>query len=83
MHSETMDKTDTQDFKTVAKFSEPVPAEIVAGMLRDNGIPAAVFGASSPYPCLNYVHPIEGKVNEDDYEKAVSLIPEEYRLKEE
>ena len=48
-----METTDTQKFKTVAKFSEPVPAEILAGMLRDNGIPAGVFGASSPYPCLN------------------------------
>ena len=66
-----MDKTDRQEFKTVAKFSEPVPAEIVAGMLRDNGIPAGVFGASSPY------------VNSDDYEKAVSIIPEEYRMQEE
>ena len=78
-----MDKTDTQKFKTVAKFSEPLPAEIVAGMLRDNGIPAAVFGASSPYPCLNYAQPIEVKVNADDYEKAVALIPEEDRLQEE
>ena len=33
-----METTDTQKFKTVAKFSEPVPAEILAGMLRDNGI---------------------------------------------
>ena len=78
-----MEKTDTQQFKTVAKFSEPVPAEIVAGMLRDNGIPAGVFGASSPYPCLNYAQPIEVKVNADDFEKAVSLIPEEYRLQDE
>jgi hypothetical protein len=52
-------------------------------MLRDNGIPAGVFGASSPYPCLNYAHPIEVKVNTEDYEKAVSLLPEEYRLQEE
>ena len=78
-----METNDTQDFKTVAKFSEPVPAEIVAGMLRDNGIPAGVFGASSPYPCLNYAHPIEVKVNAEDFEKAVSLIPEEYRLQDE
>ena len=78
-----METTDTQNFKTVAKFSEPVPAEIVAGMLRDNGIPAGVFGASSPYPCLNYAQPIEVKVNADDFEKAVSLVPEEYRLQEE
>lgn len=78
-----MEKTDNQQFKTVAKFSEPVPAEIVAGMLRDNGIPAGVFGASSPYPCLNYTQPIEVKVNADDFEKAVSLVPEEYRLQEE
>ena len=78
-----METTDTQDFKTVAKFSEPVPAEIVAGMLRENGIPAGVFGASSPYPCLNFAQPIEVKVNAEDFEKAVSLIPEEYRLQEE
>ena len=78
-----MDKTENQEFRTVAKFSEPVPAEIVAGMLRDNGIPAGVFGASSPYPCLNYAQPIEVKVNADDFEKAVSLVPEEYRLQEE
>ena len=71
------------DFKTVAKFSERMPAEIVAGMLNDNGVPAGVFGADSSYPCLNYALPIEVKVNADDYEKAVALIPEEYRLKEE
>ena len=78
-----METTDTQTFKTVAKFSEPIPAEILAGALRDNGIPAGVFGASSPYPCLNYAQPIEVKVNAEDYEKAVSIIPEEYRMKEE
>ena len=78
-----MKTTDTQKFKTVAKFSERMPAEIVAGMLNDNGVPAGVFGADSSYPCLNYALPIEVKVNADDYEKAVSLIPEEYRMKEE
>ena len=77
-----MEKTDTQEFKTVATFSEPIPAEILAGMLRENGIPAAVFGASSPYPCLNYAQPIEVKVNAEDYEKAVALVPEEDRLPE-
>ena len=46
-----MDKTDTQKFKTVAKFSERMPAEILAGMLNDNGIPAGVFGADSSLAC--------------------------------
>ena len=78
-----METTDSQKFKTVAKFSEPVPAEIVAGMLRDNGIPAGVFGASSPYPCLNYAQPIEVKVNADDFERALALVPEEDRSVEE
>ncbi len=78
-----METTDTQTFKTVAKFSEPIPAEILAGALRDNGIPAAVFGASSPYPCLNYAQPIEVKVNAEDYEKALALVPEEDRFTEE
>lgn len=78
-----METTDTREFKTVAKFSERMPAEILAGMLNDNGIPAGVFGADSSYPSLGYAQPIEVKVNEDDFEKAVSLIPEEYRLQEE
>ena len=78
-----MDKTDTQKFKTVAKFAERMPAEILAGMLNDNGIPAGVFGADSSLACLNYVFPVEVKVNAEDFEKAVSLIPEEYRLQEE
>ncbi len=78
-----METIDTQKFKTVAKFSERMPAEILAGMLNDNGIPAGVFGADSSYPSLGYVKAIEVKVNADDYEKAVALIPEEDRLKEE
>ena len=78
-----METTDTQKFKTVAKFSERMPAEILAGMLNDNGIPAGVFGADSSYPSLGYAKAIEVKVNADDYEKAVALIPEEDRLKEE
>ena len=77
-----METTDTQKFKTVAKFSEPVPAEILAGMLRDNGIPAGVFGADSSYPCLNYAHPVEVKVNADDFDRALALVPEEDRVQE-
>ena len=69
----------TNDFKTVAKFSERMPAEILAGMLNDNGIPAGVFGADSSYPCLNYAFPVEVKVNAGDYERALALVPEEDR----
>ena len=43
-------------------------------MLNDNGIPAGVFGADSSYPSLGYAKGIEVKVNEDDYEAAMSLI---------
>ena len=77
-----MEKTDTQRFKTVAKFSERLPAEILAGALNDNGIPAGVFGADSSYPCLNYALAIEVKVNADDYERALALVPEENRFVE-
>jgi hypothetical protein len=72
----------TNDFKTVAKFSERMPAEILAAMLNDNGIPAGVFGADSSYPSLGYVMPIEVKVNADDFEKALALVPEENRMQE-
>jgi len=70
------------DFKTVAKFSERIPAEILAAKLNDHGIPAGVFGADSSYPCLNYAFPVEVKVNADDFEQALSLVPEEDRVQE-
>ena len=66
--------TDRQKFKTVAKFNDRLQAEITAGMLRDNGIPAGVFGADSSYPSLGYVSAVELKVNEEDYEQALSLL---------
>ncbi len=65
---------DSQKFRTVAEFSEPMSARITAAMLNDNGIPAAVFGDVSAYPSLGYAKGIEVKVNEDDYEKALSLL---------
>jgi len=77
-----MEKTDTQTFKTVAKFAERMPAEILAGMLNENGIPAGVFGADSSYPCINYVFPVEVKVNADDFERALALVPEENRVQD-
>ena len=66
--------TDTQAFKTVATFNERVPADMVVAMLGDNGIPAGVFGADSSYPSLGYARPIEVKVNESDYEAAMSIL---------
>jgi len=66
--------TDTQKFKTVAVFSERIPADMCAAMLGDNGIPAGVFGADSSYPSLGYAKGIEVKVNENDYEAAMSIL---------
>lgn len=63
-----------EDFKTVAKFSDAMSAHITAGMLNENGIPAAVFGENSSYVSLNYVDPIEVKVNASDYEAALALL---------
>ena len=65
---------DSQKFKTVATYNEPMLARITAAMLNDNGIPAAVFGYDSTIPSLGYPNGIEVKVNEDDYEAAMSLI---------
>ncbi len=72
----------TNDFKTVAKFSERIPAEILAAMLNDNGIPAGVFGADSSYPSLGYAMPIEVKVNAADFDRAMALIPEGNRVQD-
>ncbi len=67
-------KTDTQGFKTVATFTEKVQADMTVALLGDNGIPAGVFGADSSYPSLGYARPIEVKVNENDYEAALSIL---------
>ena len=65
----------TEQFKTVARFSDPLIAEITAGMLRDNDIPAQVFGQTSSYPSINAtIDSVEVKVNAEDYEKALALI---------
>ena len=63
------------DFKTVAKFSDPLSAEITAGMLRENGIPAQIFGQASSYPSINAaINAIEVKVNAEDFEDAMKLL---------
>ena len=63
-----------EEFKTVAEFNNVIQAQIVAGMLNENGIPAQVFGDSSAYPSVPYVLPVQVKVNVSDYEAAVKLI---------
>ncbi len=61
--------------KTVAKFSDPMRASIVQGLLRSNGIEAEIFGETSSYPSLNVADAyMELKVNEEDYESALSIL---------
>jgi len=62
------------ELKTVATFTEATSAHILAGMLNENGIPAAVFGETSSYPSLSFVKEIEVKVNAADYDAAMNLI---------
>ena len=66
--------SDTQQFKTVATFNEKVQADLCASMLDQNGIPSGVFGADSSYPSLGFAKGIEVKVNENDYEAAMSIL---------
>ena len=61
------------DFKTVITLNDAISAQMVAGMLIENGIPAAVFGADST-AMLNGVGNIDVKVNASDYEAAMELI---------
>jgi hypothetical protein len=61
------------DFKTVITLNDAISARMVAGMLIENGIPAAVFGADST-AMLNGVGNIDVKVNASDYEYAMELI---------
>ena len=65
-----------EEFKTVARFRDAMSAHILAGMLNDNGIPAAVFGENSSYVSINYVDEVLVKVNASDEEAALKLIKE-------
>ena len=73
-----------EEFKTVITVNDAISAQMVAGMLNENGIPAAVFGADST-AMLNGVGNIDVKVNASDYEAAMELIntPTEVREDEE
>ena len=66
--------TDKQSFKAVATVTGRVMADMCVAMLGDNGIPAGVFGADSSYPSLSFARNIEVKVNESDYEAAMSIL---------
>lgn len=61
------------EFKTVITVNDPISARMVAGMLIENGIPAAVFGEDST-ALLNGIGNIDVKVNADDYDAAMELI---------
>ena len=64
-----------KEFVTVATFSDPMSAEITAGMLRANGIPAEVFGQASSYPSINAaLDSVEVKVNASDADAARALL---------
>lgn len=67
-------ETDTQKFKTVATFNDKIMADLCVALLGDNGVPAGVFGADSSYPSLGFINPVEVKVNENDYELAMSIL---------
>ena len=66
--------TDSQKFVTVANFTEKVQADMAVALLGEHGIPAGVFGADSSYPSLAFARAIEVKVNEEDYEAAMSIL---------
>ena len=66
--------TDTQAFKTVASVNEKMQADLLVALLGEHGIPAGVFGADSSYPSLGFARPIEVKVNDNDYEAAMTIL---------
>ncbi len=62
------------EFKTVARFRDSMSAHILAGMLMENGIPAAVIGGNSVYTSLDFVDEVLVKVNAADEKAALDLI---------
>lgn len=67
-------ENDSAKFKTVATFPDRNMAELLVTLLDANGIPAGVFGADSSIPSFGWAREIEVKVNEEDYEAAMTVI---------
>ncbi len=64
-----------KEWKTVARFGDPMLASISQGLLESNGIKAEISGEVSSYPSFNVAEQnIELKVNADDYESALSIL---------
>ena len=63
------------EWKTVAKFGDPMLASISQGLLESNGVKAEIYGEVSSYPSFNVAEQnIELKVNAEDYESALSIL---------
>ncbi len=66
---------ENEELRTVASFGNEMSAQITAGMLRENGIPAQVFGQASSYPSINAaIDSVCVKVRPQDYDAAMQLI---------
>ena len=63
------------EWKTVARFDDPMLASISQGLLESNGIKAEIYGEVSSYPSFNVAEQnIELRVNAEDYESALSIL---------
>ena len=63
------------EWKTVAKFGDPMLASISQGLLESNGVKAEIYGEVSSYPSFNVAEQnIELRVNAEDYESALSIL---------
>lgn len=63
------------EWKTVARFGDPMLASISQGLLESNGIKAEIYGEVSSYPSFNIAEQnIELRVNAEDYESALSIL---------
>ncbi len=63
------------EWKTVARFGDPMLASISQGLLESNGIKAEIYGEVSSYPSFNVAEQnIELRVNAEDYESALSIL---------
>ncbi len=63
------------EWKTVARFGDPMLASISQGLLESNGIKAEIYGEVSSYPSFNVAEQnIELRVNANDYESALSIL---------
>lgn len=60
--------------KTVGKYENSFEANLMKGVLENEGIEATVLNENNPYPLNSGLFSVDLAVMDEDYERAMSIL---------